>query len=92
MHLDRDSLVIGLLAGAMIAGVGGMVLRRIRQAQLGMGAPDKPMTVKTSGTPREVMKAAAAAFRTCLFWTIALLLFLVVAGGLIYYLVVMLAE
>ena len=70
MHLDRDSLVIGLLAGAMIAGVGGMVLRRIRQAQLGMGAPDKPMTVKTSGTPREVMKAAAAAFRTCLFWTI----------------------
>ncbi len=50
------------------------------------------MGVPTAGTPRGVMEAAARALRTCLMWSMILLLFALGALGLIYFLAIVVAD
>ena len=82
MNFDQASFFTGLILGFVIAGVLGNILGRIRRARGGMRAPDNPMSVRTTGTPRQVMSGAAAAFRTYLFWGFILIVFvgLLLAG------------
>lgn len=84
MDLHQGSFIIGFIFGFAIAGVLGNILQRIRKARQGMGAPDNPMSVKTSGTPRSVMAAAAAAFRTFLFWSFVLFAFVGLVAVMLY--------
>ena len=90
--LDRESLVIGLVVGFFIAGIAGNIFQRIRKARKTTEAPGKPMIVPTAGTPQGVINQAAAAARTCLFWTVILIVFVVVTIGGIYYLVAVLSR
>ena len=85
--LDRESLLVGLILGVLIAGVAGNILQRIRLARLGMSLPNRPMAVRTEGTPRGIIQNASRAARTCLFWALVLILFLVIAGGFVYWLI-----
>jgi hypothetical protein len=90
--LYRESVVVGLVAGFLIAGVAGNIFQRIRTAQRNMGAPDRPMNVPTPGTPRGVMQAAAQAMRTCLFWMLILIGFAVASISIVYALVMVFAD
>lgn len=88
MYLDRESMIFGMVIGALFAGFGGIIMRRIAVSRIGTRAPDRPMVVPTSGTPRDVLRRASAAARSCLVWTLIGLLFLLVSGGVFYYLIV----
>lgn len=88
---DQESVLVGLIAGFLIAGIIGNILQRITKARRDMGAPDRSMTVPTAGTPRGVMANAARAMRSCFIWTLTLILVLLIAGGVVYFLLVILA-
>lgn len=79
MYIDQGSFLAGLVTGLVFAGVLGRILGRINAARSGMRAPDRPMGVATTKTPRSVMESAAQAFRSCLLWS--MLLVVVLAGG-----------
>lgn len=83
MLLDRVALMMGLLAGFLIATALGAIMQRINLARYGTFAPDRPMTIATQNTPRTIMHAAAQAARDLVAWTFALLCFVgFVAAGL----------
>ena len=90
--LNRESVIVGIFVGVLIAGVAGSIFQRIQTAQRGMGAPNNPMSVRTSNTPRDVMQAAARATRTCLFWAMILILFVIVSLAILYGLLVVLSS
>ena len=72
MQLDQSSFLFGLAVGFVIASIGGIILGRINLGLDAMRKPDRPMSVPTKGTPRDMMRAAAAGFNQCLIWSIAL--------------------
>jgi hypothetical protein len=71
--MDLPSFFGGFFFGFIVAGLLGSSMQNFRKAKGAMGAPDKPMNVPTSGTPRSVMKQAADAFRRMLWWGFVLL-------------------
>jgi hypothetical protein len=86
MEIDRPSFLYGFLLGFLLSGYLGWLLQKIRQTRSVMQAPDRPMSGNTPHTPRSVFAAAAAAFWRLLRWLFLLLLSLVIAGTLLYYL------
>jgi hypothetical protein len=83
MIIDDVSFVLGLALGFLVAGIIGQMLGKISKARNAMGDPDKPMKVATTNTPRSVMTSAAKASQTCLVWSFALVLFVVVVIALL---------
>lgn len=84
MACDKSTLFIGIVIGMGIAGIAGVILGYINTARNAMLRPDQPMTVPTKGTPREVMRAAAAGFIQFLIWSIVLVLFVVLMISVLY--------
>jgi hypothetical protein len=83
MNIDNMTFLAGFIAGFLVAGVIGFLLNRINLARNAMRAPDRPMNVPTGNTPRTVMANAARAGQTCMTWSIALVLFVVVVLALL---------
>ncbi len=81
MQLDQSSFVVGLVMGVVITSIGGVILGRINVGLDAMRKPDRPMSVPTKGTPRDMMRVAAAGFNQCLFWSIALVGFVALVLG-----------
>ena len=57
--IDEGSFWLGLFFGFAIAGIGGWILGRIRLARNSMHAADRPLSVQTGKTPRQVLATAA---------------------------------
>lgn len=70
MALDQSSFVYGLVLGAVLMGIFGVIMGRINLGLDAMRKPDRPMTVPTKNTPRDMMRVASAGFRQCLLWSI----------------------
>lgn len=88
MGLDRTSFYVGFFWGFVLATAIGFTARRIQIAIQGMGAPDRPMNVQTSRNPRDVMGAAARAFRDFMVW-IFILIVLIFGAAAIFYVIVL---
>jgi hypothetical protein len=84
VNFDNLSFLTGFFFGFLVSGVIGYMLNRINLARNAMRAPDRPMSVPTGNTPRTVLANAARAGQTCMTWSIALLLFIVVVIALLY--------
>jgi hypothetical protein len=80
MNSNEGYFLVGFLAGFGVAGFAGYMLNRINKARNDMRAPDRPMNVPTGKTPRSVMVSAAESARTCMLWSLALVLFLAVVA------------
>jgi len=90
--IDRESLLLGLILGVIIAGVGGNIFQRIRLAQRGMALPGRPMMVETGETPVGVMQIARRAARACLFWAGVFVIFFAGTIAIVYWLIVVVAR
>ncbi len=88
MGLDQTSFYVGFFWGFVFATAIGLIARRIQIALQGVRAPDRPMNIPTARHPRDVMVAAARAFRDLLLW-ILILSFLILSGLVIFYLFVL---
>ena len=86
MQIEPQSFCIGFLVAAILFTLLGRIFQQIAVARARRSLPDNPMSVRTSGTPRQVMKAAAGAQMAVIGWTFLLLLWLGVIGVLILYL------
>jgi|GEM_PF-2307156 len=84
MDLEGYSFGWGFFLGFLFATLLGIVAERIRRALQGMQAPDRPMVVPTTRTPRSVFVAAARAFRDFVF-SLFLMFILIVAGITLLY-------
>jgi hypothetical protein len=84
--LSWVDLVIGAVLGISIAGILGYILGRIRWARGRVGAANRPQSIsfQTSQTPIQVVRGSIAAFFSCLFWGVVLILFILVVIAAIY--------
>jgi hypothetical protein len=89
MIIDDYSLILGLLLGSLLTLIAGAILGKINTARNVMRSPDKPMSVSTSKTPREVFGAAAEASRTCFVMSVVFVIFLVISAVILYSLLFM---
>ena len=86
MNSNEAYFLVGFLVGFGVAGFAGYMLNRINKARNDMRAPDRPMNVPTGKTPRTVMVSAAESARTCMLWSLALVLFFAVVAVVLFYL------
>lgn len=84
MNSEEVAFAAGVAVGLLVAGVIGFMLNKIMKARNDMRAPDRPMNVPTGKTPRSVMSSAAAAAQTCMLWSLALVLFLVLVLAVLF--------
>jgi hypothetical protein len=86
LTLSWVDLVIGAVLGISVAGILGYIMGQIRWARGQVGAASRPQSVghQTAQTPLQVVRGSIAAFFSCIFWTIILILFLIVVVALIY--------
>ncbi len=84
MDLEGYSFGWGFFLGVLFATLLGMVAERIQRALQGMHAPDRPMVIPTTRTPRSVYAAAARAFRDFVF-SLFLMVILIAAGLALLY-------
>lgn len=84
MNSNEGYFLFGFIVGVGVAGFAGYMLNRINKARNDMRAPDRPMNVPTGKTPRSVMSSAAAAAQTCMLWSLALVLFLVLVLAVLF--------
>ena len=56
-----DQILVGFFAGFIIAGLLGLILGNIRRENFNANAPNRPMTVATQRTPRQVIEDAERA-------------------------------
>jgi len=88
MYFDQESLVAGLVIGAVVTASFGWLLSKIDKHNRGRSLGDKLMAVYTDGTSRSVMHKAAVAARMCFVWVISMAAFVAVAGAFLYWLIV----
>jgi ABC-type antimicrobial peptide transport system permease subunit len=86
MNLDLFSFAYGFLIGFVAAGIMGALLRRIGEALNAVQAPDRPMTISTTQTPRHVMQRAARAWGRLMLLVFWLVIWVVVVGAFVVYL------
>lgn len=72
--IDGPSFYAGCFTGVLVAGILARIASRILIAWARRKLPDRPMTVQTQGTPRQIMEVAAGAALAALGWTVVLIL------------------
>jgi hypothetical protein len=78
--LDVPSFILGVI----VSGYLGWVLQQIRLQRGPMGAPNRPMSVPTKGTPEGVRQAARAALWRFLGWWFVMICSIGVLAGVCY--------
>jgi len=84
MDLEGYSFAVGFILGFTFATLLGFITGKIRGALQGMRAPDRPMVVPTTRTPRSVLLAAAAAFKDFVLWWFLMFILFIVSITLLY--------
>lgn len=84
MNSQEIAFISGFGLGLFVAWVIGFMSNKILKARNDMRAPDRPMNVPTGKTPRNVMASAAEAAQTCMVWSFALVLFLVLVVAVLF--------
>ncbi len=84
MNNQEVAFISGFGLGLFVAWVIGFMSNKILKARNDMRAPDRPMNVPTGKTPRNVMASAAEAAQTCMVWSFALVLFLVLVVAVLF--------
>lgn len=85
MQIESESFWIGFIVAFIFVSLLGRISQQIAAARSRRSLPDRPMTIATTETPRQVIRTAANAQMAVIGWTILLLLLLGVIGVLIFY-------
>ena len=85
-EIDLGSFFFGVFIGVVIAGLYGVVTRRITHNWAGSRAPYQPQHVghNTAQTPRQVIQAAARAFARFIAWSVVGMVVLVIVVWFFY--------